>query len=92
MQGYKFNLTHINYDHDGCEDAKMRIVWTRFRDDPMANSQSYEKLHLKDSANNVLTEKYITLGTVQELNTLIEEDDDGHVVVEATLPTYEFHY
>ena len=35
-QGYKFNLEHIDYAHDGCENAKMRIAMAKFRDDPLS--------------------------------------------------------
>ena len=37
-QGYKFHLEHIDYEHDGCEDALMRIAWAKFRDDSLSQA------------------------------------------------------
>ena len=85
-QGYKFNLTKITYDHDGCQTAKVRVVHTKFRDDPMAKAEPYDTLMIKGSEMNTLEEeREITLGTVGELNGLIGDDPAHRVVVEATL-------
>ena len=80
-QGYKFHLEHIDYEHDGCEDALMRIAWAKFRDDSLSQAQKYEKLQLKKSNADMISQKQITLGTVGELNQMADEDANGHVVV-----------
>ena len=52
-QGYKFNLKWINFDHPGCEAAKLRIVRTKFRDDPLSASKQYDHITVMDSHNEV---------------------------------------
>ena len=34
--GYNFDLAEIKSDHEGCESAVMRLVWTKHRDDKLS--------------------------------------------------------
>ena len=84
-QGYKFNLKWINFDHPGCEAAKLRIVRTKFRDDPLSASKQYDHITVMDSHNEVWLDKDITLGTVSDMNDMInysiEEFGDDWIVI-----------
>ena len=55
QQGYRFNLEHIDYSHEGCEAAKMRIAWAKFRDDEMTKASRYDQLLLKASNSDVIS-------------------------------------
>ena len=54
-QGYKFNLEHIDYAHDGCQNAKMRIAMAKFRDDSISQAMQYDKLLLKKSNADIIS-------------------------------------
>ena len=86
----------IDFDHEGCETAKLRIVRTKFRDDPLSKAKRYEKCTVLDSQNDIWLESEITLGSVGSINDMInysiEEFGDDYVVIQATLPYYDFNY
>lgn len=91
-QGSKFNLTNITYNHEDCETANVRVVRTKFRDDAMSAAERYDNLLIRDSEMEPLETREITLGTIGEINEMIEDDPEHRIVVEATLSTYAFHY
>ena len=41
---------------------------------------------------NLLEQRNMTLGTIEKVKESILHDDNGYVVIQATLKEYKFHY
>ena len=90
--GYDLKLTQITYEHPGCAQALLRLAWTKKRDDPLSETSKFDTCQITDSNGEVLKEAKMTLGTVGEINDMVDNSQDGFVVISATMEEIKFYY
>ena len=44
--GYKFDLTGIESSHEGCNSAKLRLAWTKHRDDGLDKAKKFDSCQI----------------------------------------------